>query len=503
METDYDVMIIGGALSGAATALQIVRERPDLRVVVIERSEKFGRRVGEATVETSGWFLGRHLGLTHYLNEHHIAKQGLRFWFANERVNSIADAAEVGPKYLARLPSYQVDRSTLDQEVLDRAVAAGARLLRPAMVSDIRLEEGGIQRLTVKHDGATHELSARWLVDASGFASMIARQEGWHEPLEAHPTAAAWARWRGIKDWDGRELAGKFPCWFKAQFGTRGTATNHIIGDGWWSWWIPLKGGDVSMGIVFDQRLVTFPPAEGGIPGRIKAFLADHPVAREMMEHAEPVNSDAHWRKNLAYRSTRMAGDGFVMVGDAAGFIDPFYSPGMDWISFSSAMAAKLVLDNFMGQDAVAAAAKHDVTLRLSFNRWFDALYRDKYHYMGEFDLMSLAFRLDLSLYYLGVVDDVFDRGAEALQSPPFSDVNAAFPAWLMKTYNQRFAAIAARRRRDGCLGRCNDHRRTLIPGFLLGRKEIRKVPPLLWAWLKLELREGWKSWGKSAADYP
>ena len=68
-----------------------------------------------------------------------------------------------------------------------------------------------------------------------------------------------------------------------------------------------------------------------------------------------------------------------------------------------------------------------------------------------------------------------------------------------MKTYNRRFAAIAARRRADGRLGLANDRRRFLIPGFLLGRGEIRKILPLLGEWLKLELAEGWKSWGRGA----
>jgi hypothetical protein len=59
-----------------------------------------------------------------------------------------------------------------------------------------------------------------------------------------------------VKDWDSREFAEKYPQWSRAVYVTRNTATNHVIGDGWWSWWIPLKGGDVSVGVVFDQRLV-------------------------------------------------------------------------------------------------------------------------------------------------------------------------------------------------------------------------------------------------------
>ena len=109
----YDVVVIGGALAGAATATLLLRKNPGIRVLIVEKSEKLTRRVGEATVEVSGYFLGRVLGMTQYLNEHHISKQGLRFWFTNDEVKSLDQAAEIGPRYLARLPSYQLDRAAL------------------------------------------------------------------------------------------------------------------------------------------------------------------------------------------------------------------------------------------------------------------------------------------------------------------------------------------------------------------------------------------------------
>ena len=68
-EREYDVVVVGGALSGASTAILLLRELPGLRVLIIEKSTAFTRRVGEASVEISGYFLGRVLGLTHYLNE--------------------------------------------------------------------------------------------------------------------------------------------------------------------------------------------------------------------------------------------------------------------------------------------------------------------------------------------------------------------------------------------------------------------------------------------------
>ncbi|MDP3851776.1 MAG: tryptophan 7-halogenase [Luteolibacter sp.] len=493
---DYDVIVIGGALSGAAAATLLLRKNPGIRVLIVEKSETFGRRVGEATVEVSGYFLGRVLGLTQYLNESHLAKQGLRFWFANDKVMSLDQASEIGPRYLARLPSYQVDRGILDEEVLSRAETAGATVLRPAIVSNIQLVAGGLQTLEVKQGDVKRGLSARWIVDASGHIALLARKHGWWTPNTDHLTASAWSRWKDVKDWDGRELMEKYPDWAAAQYGTRGTATNHIIGDGWWSWWIPLKGGDVSVGVVYDTRIVDFPQDGGNIGERLKSFLTRHPVARELLENAHYVPDDLHHRKSLSYYSKTFAGDGFALAGDAAAFIDPFYSPGMDWISFTVSRAADTITRQRAGEPTVFLTESHNRDLTLCHTRWFDALYRNKYQYLGEFDLMNLAFQLDLSLYYWGVVEPVFSLGEQAYLAPPFSPPSGRIFAALMRTYNRRFAKIGSRRRRMNMLGRMNDRQRVLIPGFTLKREEIWKLLPLLGAWLKLELTEGWHTWG-------
>ena len=186
----YDVAIIGGALSGAAAALLLLREHPRLRVLILEKSTAFARRVGEATVEVSAYFLGRVLGLTQYLNEAHLVKQGMRFWFANADTKTLPDCSEFGGRYLSRIPAYQVDRSTLDQEILDRACAAGAELWRPASVSRVGLHPGCDQVLQVKRGNEACEVRARWVLDASGVAAILARQEGWFRPNREHPTAA-------------------------------------------------------------------------------------------------------------------------------------------------------------------------------------------------------------------------------------------------------------------------------------------------------------------------
>ena len=311
-----------------------------------------------------------------------------------------------------------------------------------------------------------------------------------------HPTAAAWARWKGVKDWDSPDLEAKYPEFAAAVYGIRGTATNHLVGDGWWSWWIPLRGGDVSVGVVFDQRLVDW-PENGKIGDRLKNFLLAHPVGREMLADATYVPEDVHWRKNLSYYSTTLAGDGFVLVGDAAAFIDPFYSPGMDWIAFTSSSAAELIDSERRGKSFDAGIDRHNRIYGASHRSWFEAVYCDKYEYVGEFDLMGLALIMDLGFYYLGIASQPYKLGAKALLVPPFSEAVSRPFFLLIRAYNRRFAQIARRRRRLGLLGKKNRGRRCLIPGFTLKPTDVGLILQAVARWGWLELTEGWKSWNQ------
>jgi flavin-dependent dehydrogenase len=494
-QTVWDVIVDGGALSGSSAACLLRRKNPALRVLILERSEKLKRRVGESTVEISAYFLGRVLGLTEHLLESHLPKQGMRFWFANDTTRALDQCSETGPRYNVRLPGYQVDRAVLDEHVLATAVAEGATLLRPVRLRSIQLVPGGAQ--TVAWDdasGESHSATARWVVDASGVAAVLARQEGWHQPNLAHPTATCWSRWSGVRSLDDRELAAKYPAWSQRVPATRSTATNHITGPGWWAWFIPLKGGDVSVGVVYDQRLVEL-PAGPDLGTRLRSLLDTHPVARELLAGARWQDHDVHFRRNLAYSSSTYATDGAVLVGDAAAFMDPFYSPGMDWISFSVTAAVALIHDSFRGKPVAPRVARHNARFRLSYERWFTALYLDKYYYMGDYELMTLAFRLDLGLYYLGVVVQPFRHGMHLLEAPPFTHPRADWPFRLMALYNRRFAAIARHRMHRGTWGRKNRLHHFGFISYEFNRRLPVRVLGLLFLWLGLELREGWRSW--------
>jgi hypothetical protein len=215
-----------------------------------------------------------------------------------------------------------------------------------------------------------------------------------------------------------------------------------------------------------------------------------HPVAREILADAEFDENDVHWRKNLAYYSTTFAGDGFVLVGDAAAFMDPFYSPGMDWISFTTSRAAALIGAQRRGEPMSELVERHNHDFATSHRCWFEAVYKDKYEYMGEFDLMSTALIFDLCLYYLGVASRLFKSGENALLVPPFSSRGVGRIFRFMRAYNRRFAEIARRRRKRRALGKTNRAHRCLIPGFKLHSGNPKLFLQGFAKWARIEIGE-------------
>src|SRR5246127_1942713 len=187
MECTHDVVIIGGAIAGASTAFLLKRKDPSLRILVIEKGEQFDRKVGESTSEVGACFLTRVLNLSNHLGHEQITKSGLRMWFYQHSHDSYTRCAEIGPKHQTRLPAFQLDRSKLDEVVLQKALHVGCELWRPAKVMDLELGGEGNNRIEVKFNDEIRTVSARWVIDASGRNAVIPRKLNLFRPLDNHP----------------------------------------------------------------------------------------------------------------------------------------------------------------------------------------------------------------------------------------------------------------------------------------------------------------------------
>ncbi len=484
MDISCDVAVIGGGFSGASTALLLKRKNPALKILVVEKSAEFDRKVGESTTEVSSCFLTRVLGLSTYLGHCHLAKQGLRMWFADSPEQPFEECVEMGARYNSRLSGFQVDRSLLDAHLLGLAAEAGCEVLRPAKLTGVHL--GGAGKNTLEIGGKA--VSAKWVIDASGRAAVIARAKNLYRPLTEHPINAIWGRFSGVKDWDGAPLRERFPSYAGACRTSRAWATNHLMGYGWWCWIIPLRGGDYSLGLVYDSRLFT-PPRGDSLAGRLQEHFRSHPVGRELLGDARLVGNDVRAYSALPYFSEEIAGDGWGIVGDAAGFLDPLYSPGLDFCAFTARGIQGLVERSLAGEDISAAARIYNERFLFCYHSWFDAIYRDKYYYMGDAELMAAAFLLDVSSYHLGPVRQVFRDPETEFSQFPFQGFPGRIAAVCLRFYNARLSALARRKRAAGCYGDRNANWRLLVGGFAPDVSAVRTFFRGLGRWLRAEIR--------------
>jgi flavin-dependent dehydrogenase len=496
MDLDYDVVIVGGAVAGASTAILLRRRVPEARVLVVEKSDRFDWKVGESTVEVSAYFLTRVLKQYDYLSREQLPKQAFRFWFHNDSVKSVREASETGPTQLTRVPSFQLDRAKLDERLIAVAAQEGAEVWRPARVTAFELDgEAGNTVSIEKSDGSRRTDRSRWLGDATGRHAMLARRRGGGTPIESPPGCASGVRYRGGKDRDGVEVAGTDPSdpYVRAVLASRRLATNHFTGWGYWIWLIPLQGGETSVGLVWDKRLVT---PEGNTPlDRLTRFLDSNPLTRELLEHAEPIADDVRSYGHLPYFVDRYIGPGWTCVGDAGGFLDPFYSPGLDQMAFSVHSRVELMKRALRGEPAgemAKAYADHNRQYSRYFHYFYESIYRDKYYVMGDYDTMTTAFLLDTSLYYFAAVMPIYRWSADRLGVPPFYQDGAKMGYYPIRFYNRRLTAIAKRKKALGIYGNHNAGKRPRLVGFSVRSANVVMLMHGLLRWWKAELANAW-----------
>lgn len=403
-----DVAILGGGLAGNLLARQLRRQLPQLSVALFERSRETSFKVGESTVEIASNYLIRRLGLSTYLYENQLPKNGLRFFFDTPQKDAaLVDMSEIGSGHLPRFPSFQIDRQRIEADLMRMNLADGVQLHVGARAHDLKLHEqdgppgsqtaSGMHEFTVTEGDARYPVQARWLVDASGRASAIARLKDLRVATPEHGIAAAWGRFikhADMDDWG--------PEAWRARVGhtARTLSTNHFCYPGYWIWFIPLGRGVMSVGWVGDRAIFR---DEMRKPEGFLEFLRGHRAAWDLLkDRAELIDVLAY--KQLAYATKQFfaGGDRWFLTGEAAAFTDPFYSPGSDFISVENDMITDMIARDHAGEPRAQIAersAVYDEFMRFRFQATL-LLYRDLYPVLGSFELLKLKWDFDIACYY-------------------------------------------------------------------------------------------------------
>jgi flavin-dependent dehydrogenase len=336
MPETYDVIVIGGGPAGSATATLVARE--GRRALLLER-ERFPRfHIGESLMPATYWPLRRLGVLEKMATLRAPRKHSVQFF--------LKDGSPTRPFYFSEVANdesavtWQVDRAAFDGMLLDHAAGSGVEVRQGTAVQEVRFEgERAVGVRAAGPDGATREIDAPIVVDASGQTALLSRRlrlRRWDPVLK---NAAFFTRYRGARRDPGIDAGAILVL------STRNKDS--------WFWFIPLPGELTSVGVVGPIRHLV-----GGRSSDPQTVYDEElricPALQERLRSAVQV-APMRVLQDFSYVSRRIAGDGWLLVGDAFGFLDPIYSSGVLLALTGAEMAAEAILDALAAGDPSAA----------------------------------------------------------------------------------------------------------------------------------------------------
>jgi flavin-dependent dehydrogenase len=340
-----DVLVVGGGPAGSTAACQLARRGYD--VVLIDKQHHPRETVGESVLPSS-WKYFDLLGATQAIEQCGFVRKagGVVAW--GDQITQIAFS-----DFEYDRPGLHVERDEMDYVLLNNARSNGVRVFEGYRAETVLIGSDGGATVTIAGNGEQQQIVCRFLIDASGQASLMARQLGARRLNPDFRFAALWGYFK-----DSRFVAPTGVVHPFADLATHAPSTFVTgLGDWGWSWHIPLKRY-TSVGLVIPiEDYKRNSEAFSSLNDYYLATCRAAPYLGALLEGAELTNGGIRVMRDFSYVSDVLSGPGFLIIGDAAGFVDPIFSIGFT-ISLYSGNIAAWAVDRALRQPAREAGAR-------------------------------------------------------------------------------------------------------------------------------------------------
>lgn len=326
---NYDLIVIGGGPGGSTAATLVAEEGHTVLLLERDKSPQF--KIGESLMPATYWTFER-LGVIEKLKDSHFPqKYSVQFYSSSGKASA--------PFYFYRNDphessmTWQVLRSEFDQMLLENAQEKGTTVRRGVSVHEVLFDgERAVGVRAKLADGRMEDFSAKVIVDSTGQSALISRKLKINTIEPKLKKASIFTHFEsGVRD---------------AGIDEGATLILHTESKDSWFWYIPLPYDRVSVGVVgdLDYLLQNRRRSDGSLSHQaiFDEELAKCPALKPRIADAKQL-FPVKVTKDFSYRANRIAGDGWVLVGDAFGFLDPVYSSGLFLALKSGEMAADAI----------------------------------------------------------------------------------------------------------------------------------------------------------------
>ena len=352
---NYDITVIGGGPAGSTVAALTAQH--GYRVLLLEREIEPSFKIGESLIPATYWTFKR-LGVLEKLRKSHFPQKfSVQFYSRSGKAAKPFYFFQTNPHESA--VTWQVLRSEFDQGLLENAAEKGVEVRRGTRVRKVLFEDNTAVGVVVQNSPENYRtrgtgpratetesetIHSTVIVDSTGQSSLIGRQLDMNATEPNLKMASLFTHFEGAHRDEGIDEGA--------------TLIMHTETKDSWFWSIPLPYNRTSIGVVgeLDYLLQNRRDAYGKLDAQ-RIFDEELSKCRALKKRLAGAKQlfPIKTTKDFSYRANRIAGNGWVLVGDAFGFLDPVYSTGLFLALKSGEMAADVIVEAFQKNDFSAA----------------------------------------------------------------------------------------------------------------------------------------------------